>query len=221
MFKKYIKNPFQRQIDDSLDNGLSSVQGFGFMPQDQQLPIMNHETNKHEADVHHLLQVQKFVPPAIKTTNTAIQDKSNNEDKIMPPEDQKEMLEEDCIQNLFFDPPEMIVGKQVSLKGELSFCNLVQIDGSFEGQINAQGGLIISATGHVISPRIELKQAVIAGSLVGDIAVEDSLILKSTACVTGNICARRLTVESGARIQGNVTVIVQSTLAEEANIEAN
>jgi cytoskeletal protein CcmA (bactofilin family) len=67
--------------------------------------------------------------------------------------------------------------------------------------------LIIPAHNHFRWPEpIKLGSAEIAGELAADVCAEDTVFLKSTARLFGDVVAKHLVVEDGAVLVGQVCV---------------
>lgn len=76
----------------------------------------------------------------------------------------------------------------------------------FKGTFTA-GRLIIPAQNHFRWPEpIRIGSAEIAGELAADVCAEDTVMLKSTARLFGDVVARHLVVEAGAVLVGKVCV---------------
>jgi cytoskeletal protein CcmA (bactofilin family) len=101
--------------------------------------------------------------------------------------------------------PMTTISEDVAIKGELSFPSALRIDGQFEGKLQSEGKLHIGVKGLVISD-LNLKSAIIEGTLEGNITVSESLEILSTASVKGDITAPRLKVEEGAQLEGIVSI---------------
>lgn len=104
-----------------------------------------------------------------------------------------------------YDLPETTIGATVSMKGDISFNTLLRIDGSFEGKLTSTGNIIIGTTGVLVGNVLGMNEVVVQGRVVGDIQVE-SLELKATAQIFGNITAKKLSMEGGATVVGQLNV---------------
>lgn len=181
MFKKYIKNPFHKEPEGNFPSEEGSIlSAIGAKQKPQIEPSFFGKTMQNHAP------------------SSALQEDFFKVDHV-----------EEGRKHSMHAPAEMVIGRHVILKGDLSFQTLAQIDGTFEGSITTEGSMTIGEYGHVAVTCVNLRYAVIAGTFIGDIVVEQSLILKSTACIKGNISAMHLTVESGAKIQGQITVTAE------------
>lgn len=113
-------------------------------------------------------------------------------------------------------PQETVLSEGVTVKGELHFDKQLRINGSFEGSLYAQGKVIIGEKGS-IKGDIHLDTAEIHGKVLGNITVK-TLILGSTAQVTGNIKASLVNIQKGAKLLGQIEVDAD-TLSEETALE--
>jgi cytoskeletal protein CcmA (bactofilin family) len=109
--------------------------------------------------------------------------------------------------------PETLIAEHVEIKGSLRFKDALRIDGSFEGELEASGKLIIGPTGSV-KANIDLEEAFISGKVVGNITVKKRLVLRGKAEVTGDITAPLLSVDEGVSIVGILNVVSAVDKAE-------
>ena len=77
----------------------------------------------------------------------------------------------------------------------------IRIDGVLKGNINAQGRIVIGATGF-IKGEITCRNVDIWGAFEGKLVVSEALFLKSTGVVTGDIVTAKLIVEPNAIYNG-------------------
>jgi cytoskeletal protein CcmA (bactofilin family) len=111
------------------------------------------------------------------------------------------------------DEPDLFIAEGVTVKGELSFVNLLRLDGSFEGTIASGKKIIVGPKGH-LKANLQLEEAYIAGKLEGDVCVQERLILRSRAEIYGNITAPRLSVDEGVTIVGQLLVSAASSKSD-------
>jgi cytoskeletal protein CcmA (bactofilin family) len=93
----------------------------------------------------------------------------------------------------------------VEIKGTLRFQRLLRIDGNFEGELLAEGKLIVGPTG-CVKANIDLEEAFISGKVIGNITVKKRLVLRGKAEVTGDITAPLLSVDEGVSLIGIVNI---------------
>lgn len=93
------------------------------------------------------------------------------------------------------------IGKGVTLNGKLGFEGTVRIDGSFEGEIDAGGILIVGEEGK-IQARIKVDTAIVCGEVRGEIEALTRVELKAPSRVYGNIKTPRLVIGDGVLFYG-------------------
>jgi cytoskeletal protein CcmA (bactofilin family) len=98
-----------------------------------------------------------------------------------------------------------LIAKGVKLEGEFKSQGDVQIEGEVQGKIEAAGTLTMGPEA-VITADIAADEAVISGVLNGNLTVAKQIVLHSSARVTGDITAERISVEAGAVIDGRVKI---------------
>lgn len=101
--------------------------------------------------------------------------------------------------------PEAVLGSNVQVEGTLQFTGALRIDGQFEGELEGDGILTVGKTGQVKS-HIEIQDAIIEGTVEGNISVSGRVELRGEAKVTGDISAKAITVDEGVSIVGRVSV---------------
>ena len=112
-----------------------------------------------------------------------------------------------------------LIADSVEITGDLLFTSGMRIDGRVKGDVTgrpAEGSrpslLVLSATGH-IEGSIRCGDAVINGTVIGDLDVEHRLELQSDARVTGTIRYRQLQMDVGATVQGHLLRVVPQASA--------
>jgi len=96
------------------------------------------------------------------------------------------------------------IGDVTNFTGEVRFKSMLRIDGHFSGRVSSSDGtLIISNGAQLTCAVIEVAIAKINGTVEGNIRATKELVLGPTADVRGNLVAPELTVEEGARLNGN------------------
>ncbi|HRY59802.1 MAG TPA: polymer-forming cytoskeletal protein [Patescibacteria group bacterium] len=96
---------------------------------------------------------------------------------------------------------ETIVGLGVTLSGKIEAKNNIQINGTFIGEIVAEGDVIVGEEAEVTAP-ISAKNATIAGIVNGDVNVVNELDILTKGKVFGNISSKILTIKPGGIFSG-------------------
>jgi cytoskeletal protein CcmA (bactofilin family) len=94
------------------------------------------------------------------------------------------------------------------LVGELNSDGDIRIEGVVRGTIRCKAKLAIGPSG-VVEGDIICKNADVEGKILGDVEVGDTLILKATASIDGNIHTGKMVIENGARFNGVCTMGVK------------
>ena len=95
-----------------------------------------------------------------------------------------------------------LIGQGTTITGDLTCKGDIRIDGEIIGNVISMAKVVIGATGSVIGDVIG-SNADISGKLKGDLTVNDTLFLKGSAVLNGDIVTNKLIVEAGAVFTGN------------------
>ncbi len=103
-----------------------------------------------------------------------------------------------------------LIAEGVEITGNLAFAAGMRIDGKVRGDVTGRSAdaatptlLVLSAKGH-IEGSVRCGDAVINGTVVGDLDIEHRLELQSDARVIGTIRYRQLQMDVGATVQGQL-----------------
>lgn len=109
-----------------------------------------------------------------------------------------------------------------SIKGDITSPYDIRIDGSFEGKIQSDSK-VIAGSKAVIKGDIVCNVAELWGKVDGNIYVKDTLSLKETCVINGDLHIRRLQVDLDAVFNGRCRMITeeefnQLTLGEQPSM---
>lgn len=96
------------------------------------------------------------------------------------------------------------MGEGTSFEGKFSFKGVVRIDGTVKGELGCDGTLIVGESG-TLTASVVTEDAVIRGSIKGDIDARGRVELRNPCTIEGDIRAGMLHVEEGVSISGTVT----------------
>jgi cytoskeletal protein CcmA (bactofilin family) len=94
-----------------------------------------------------------------------------------------------------------VIGKEMTIIGDVSFEGKVRIDGNVEG--NVMGDYLVLSNSGNINGDIEAKVLVCHGRVDGNVKVEQ-LFLKKDGTINGRLETRDLSVESGGLLNGEI-----------------
>ena len=96
------------------------------------------------------------------------------------------------------------IGKSITIKGDLSGNEDLQIDGTVEGRIDLPNNqLTIGAEGRV-KAEVHAKSVVVVGHVTGNLSAADRIQVEATGIVDGDVKAPRLVIQEGAMLNGAV-----------------
>lgn len=89
--------------------------------------------------------------------------------------------------------------------GDCTTDGTLRIEGTVEGTVKAGKAVVVGKEG-LVDGHVETQDAVIGGRITGSVQAASRLELQATAVVDGEIRARRMQLEEGAILNGNVTM---------------
>jgi cytoskeletal protein CcmA (bactofilin family) len=99
----------------------------------------------------------------------------------------------------------LIVGREISLSGEIKSCDQLVVEGSVEANLANCRDIQIAESG-LFKGSASIDDAEIRGRFEGALTVRNRLLIRATGQVTGTIRYGRIEIECGGRISGDVEV---------------
>lgn len=99
------------------------------------------------------------------------------------------------------------VGKSVIVKGSIYSREDLYVDGEVEGAIEVQEHRLTVGPNGRVKANIKAREAVIQGTVHGDILAGDKADIRKDAKVSGDIRTARIMIEDGAYIKGNIDIV--------------
>ncbi len=104
-----------------------------------------------------------------------------------------------------------LIGRSVSIRGELSGSEDLFLDGKFEGTIHlAESRLTLGPNAHITAD-LHVRDLIVFGLVDGNVQASGRIELRQTAVLNGDIVASRLSIEESASIRGRVELTGQTT----------
>ncbi len=97
------------------------------------------------------------------------------------------------------------LGTGTVYEGKLSFKGSVRIDGTFTGEINSEGTLIIGKDA-LVTGQVRVGELMLTGRLVGDVHAGRAVMIYRGGNAEGTVNTPTLVMEEGGRIQGQVNM---------------
>ncbi|MDE1149072.1 MAG: polymer-forming cytoskeletal protein [Azospirillaceae bacterium] len=104
------------------------------------------------------------------------------------------------------DMRKLIVGREISLSGEIAACDILVVEGTVEAKLREGRAIEVTDSG-LFKGSVEIDEADIGGRFEGDISVRGTLRVRSTGRIEGNIRYGVLEVEQGGLLVGNIQTL--------------
>ncbi|WP_260705307.1 bactofilin family protein [Edaphobacter flagellatus] len=105
-----------------------------------------------------------------------------------------------------------VIGKSVSIRGELSGSEDLMIDGDIEGTITLpENSLTIGPNARIVAD-IKVRNLIVFGNVKGTLHVSGRVDLRHSAVVNGDIFGGRLSIEENAMLKGKVELKSERTV---------
>jgi cytoskeletal protein CcmA (bactofilin family) len=98
-----------------------------------------------------------------------------------------------------------IIGPGMRVVGDCTTDGTLRIEGVVEGTVRAGKAVVIGKDGAIHGDLIT-QDAIVGGTIKGKVVAESRLELQATCVIEGEIRARRIKLDEGGRIDGNVHV---------------
>ncbi len=115
------------------------------------------------------------------------------------------------------DPSErrtLVVGRGISVQGTVQDAERLVVEGTVEASMIHATELAV-APGGVFKGEVEVEDAEIAGTINGTLTARGSLTIRATGRVLGTARCRRLQVEDGGQISGQMEMLTDGAKADQ------
>jgi len=97
------------------------------------------------------------------------------------------------------------LGTGTTYQGKLHFQGSVRIDGTFKGEVESKGTLVIGKEAKV-EAQVNVGQMIVSGHIQGEISATEKVVLHRTANLVGHLKTPVLVIEEGAVLEGQITM---------------
>jgi cytoskeletal protein CcmA (bactofilin family) len=98
-----------------------------------------------------------------------------------------------------------IIAPGTKVTGDVETDGTLRVEGTVEGHIKAAKAVVLGKDGVVIGD-IATQDAVIGGRVTGTVVAESRLELQATCIIDGEIRARRVKLDEGGKVNGQVAM---------------
>ena len=111
------------------------------------------------------------------------------------------------------------ISSGLKIKGEITGTSDLTIDGETQGKVRLVNGRVtVGASGRVHAD-IEARDIVVNGEVKGNLKASESVRLGPSGSLEGSVLTRRIGIDDGARLRGNVEMIRAGETPEPAKDE--
>ncbi len=111
------------------------------------------------------------------------------------------------------DNSQTVIGKSVTIKGEIHGSEPLIIEGTVEGRVQIETSVMIRDSG-LVKADLDAANLNIAGGVVGNIAVKEKVEIVNGGYVVGDIRAPRVVINDGASVKGHIEMEVDPDKAQ-------
>jgi len=98
-----------------------------------------------------------------------------------------------------------VLGDGTKYNGKLTGEGGVRIEGTFEGEIQLDGLLVVGTSGRVTCEDLRAKSVIVAGTVRGDLTAH-KVEIRASGRVWGNVTTKIFATEEGAFLRGQIQV---------------
>lgn len=126
-----------------------------------------------------------------------------------------ERTDEDMQKNRTDSPKELgdvvsIIGPGMKIVGDCSSDGTIRVEGHVEGSVKAGKSVVVGKDG-TVKGDITTQDAIIAGTVDGSVNAESRVELQSTCRVQGDIRSRRVKLDEGGQVDGQLHMGASAT----------
>lgn len=107
-----------------------------------------------------------------------------------------------------------LIGENSVFEGKIKSEATIRIEGQINGDVESSGDVIVGEQG-VAKSNINARNAILAGTIHGNVTVKEKLTVTPTGNLHGNIMARTFIIEEGGLFLGNSKMERNTTSIEQ------
>ena len=113
----------------------------------------------------------------------------------------------------------LIVGREISLSGEITACDRLVVEGSVEANLANCRDIDIAESG-LFKGSASIDDAEVRGRFEGTLNVRRRLLIRATGKVTGNVRYGQIEIECGGQISGDIQAQPMAELSDTSKPES-
>jgi len=99
-----------------------------------------------------------------------------------------------------------VIGKSVTIKGQIFSQEDLTIDGEMEGSIEVKEHRLTVGPNGRVQAGVKAREIVVLGTINGNVEVSDKIDIRKDAKLVGDIKTARIVIEDGAFFKGNIDI---------------
>ena len=107
----------------------------------------------------------------------------------------------------------------LKIKGEITGTSDLTIDGETQGKVRLVNGCVTVGPSGQVHADIEARDIVVNGEVQGNLKASESVRIGPSGSVEGSVLTRRIGIDDGARLRGNVEMIRAGEAPQSAKSE--
>ena len=109
-----------------------------------------------------------------------------------------------------------MIGPDAKIKGPINLKQGIIIYGKVYGDVITLGSIRIAKDG-IVEGNVNGSNIILGGTIIGDIKSENSVTLKKTSKLKGDISYRKLHIEDGAQFEGQCDLVLDQAILTSSN----
>jgi len=97
-----------------------------------------------------------------------------------------------------------VIGRTISIKGEVTSQEPLTIAGHVDGSVEAAGHVLTIAEGARATATLLADTIVVGGAVEGSLCANDKILVSETAVIAGDLTAPGVRLADGAQVQGRI-----------------
>lgn len=112
-----------------------------------------------------------------------------------------------------------MVGKGVTVKGQIFSREDLYVDGEVEGSIEMQEHKLTIGPNGKVQAGLRAREIVLIGTVHGNVEATDKLDLRKDARLVGDVKTARIVIEDGAYFKGSIDIVRQEAPKPAARVQ--
>lgn len=109
------------------------------------------------------------------------------------------------------------LGEGTEIKGELTFRDMLRVDGTISGKIISESGTLLIGESGIIKAAVEAANVSVSGTIEGTVTAKNKVEIHPTGKIFGDVYTAALIIEHGAVFDGKCHMTGRETSPKNQN----